>query len=311
VPKLKAALDIKNLKKELRDDLEASVAYKAGIVGKGVAGSRTTEPIPRLSQANCENIMESGTNASIVIGKDRPGSKLSGYGGRGDAGAGTVDIVAGRMSHNPAEVNAKNELIQANPDFKIDASRIYISQKTDVDDNFDLAEGKIGNSKARSAIAIKSDAIRLIAREGIKLVTGTDIKNSTGENIISVSGIDLIAGNDDEILQPLVLGTNLNDSLNKLTDFVDKLSGIVSGAITYQMKFNTKVMTHTHITAFFGTPTAPSEALIPAGIEVMKNHGTKTIAGIVKFRTNLKFHKQTYYAVSGAKYINSSFNNTN
>ena len=273
MPKLKAALDIKNLKKELRDDLEASVAYKAGIVGKGVAGSRTTEPIPRLSQANCENIMESGTNASIVIGKDRPGSKLSGYGGRGDAGAGTIDIVAGRMSHNPAEVNAKNELIQANPDFKIDASRIYISQKTDVDDNFDLAEGKIGNSKARSAIAIKSDAIRLIAREGIKLVTGTDI--------------------------------------NKLTDFVDKLSGIVSGAITYQMKFNTKVMTHTHITAFFGTPTAPSEALIPAGIEVMKNHGTKTIAGIVKFRTNLKFHKQTYYAVSGAKYINSSFNNTN
>lgn len=311
MPKLKSALNTKNLRKELLDDLESSPAYKSGLIGKGVGGSRTTEPIPRFSQAECENVLESGTNASIVIGKDRPGSKLSGYGGRGDSGAGTLDIVAGRMSHNPAEVNNKNEPVQANPDFKIDASRIYISQKTDVDDNFDLTDGKIGNSKARSAIAIKSDAVRLIAREGIKLVTGTDTKNSTGEKIISVAGIDLIAGNDDEILQPLVLGSNVNDSLNKLTDYVDKLAGIVSGAITYQMKFNTKVMSHTHITCFFGTPTAPSEALIPAGIEVMKNHGTKTIAGIVKFRTNLKFHKQTYYAVSGAKYINSSFNNTN
>ena len=59
------------------------------------------------------------------------------------------------------------------------------------------------------------------------------------------------------------------------------------------MKINQKVMTHTHITAFFGTPTTPSEALVPAGIEVMKNHGAKTISGIVKYRTNLKFYKQT------------------
>ena len=311
MPKLKRALDIEKLKKNVKNDLESSPAYLSGLIGKGVAGSRTAEPIPRFAQSECEKVLESGTNASIVIGKDRPGSKLSGYGGRGDSGAGTLDIVAGRMSHNPSRANDNDEDIQANPDFKMDASRMYISQKTDLDDNFDIADGKVGNSKARAGIAIKSDAIRIIAREGIKLVTGTDTKNSSGENIISVSGIDLIAGNDDEILQPLVLGTNVNESLNKLSDFVDKLSGIVSSAITYQMKFNTKVMSHTHITCFFGTPTAPSEALIPAGIEVMKNHGTKTIAGIVKFRTNLKFHKQTYYAVSGAKYINSSFNNTN
>ena len=311
MPRLKSALNIDNLKQELKKEIESVPSYISGLIGKGVANSRTTEPIPRFAVSDCELVLEAGTNASIVIGKDRPGSKLSGYGGRGDSGAGTLDLVAGRMSHNPARVNANNEDISANPDFKIDASRIYISQKTDIDDNFDLADGKIGKSMARAGIALKSDAIRIIGREGIKLVTATDVKNSTGEKVISIAGIDLIAGNDDEILQPLVLGNNINESLNKLTDFVDKLAGIVSSAITYQMKFNQKTMSHTHITAFFGTPTAPSEALIPAGIEVMKNHGTKTIAGIVKFRTNLTFHKQTYYAVSGAKYINSSFNNTN
>ena len=121
----------------------------------------------------------------------------------------------------------------------------------------------------------------------------------------------MIACNDDENIQPLVLGNNVNESLEKMADFVDKLAGIVSSAIVYQMKFNTKVASHTHLTAFYGTPTAPSEVLVPAGVQVAKDLGIKTVKDIFKFRTNIKFHKQTYYAVSGKKYINSRHNNTN
>lgn len=308
MPNLKAALDIENLKKELQEDLNSTPAYIKGIAGKGIAGSKTSEPTPQFAQSKTEKIFENGTNACIVAGKDRPSSVFSGYGGRGDSGAGTLDLIAGRMSHAPSGVNNQNEEVRANPDFKLDASRIYISQKTDIDDNFDLVDGKVGRSAARSGIAIKSDAVRFIAREGIKLVTGTDVKNSTGEDVISVAGIDLIAGNDDENLQPLVLGDNVNESLNKLTDYVSKLSGIVQDVITYQMKYNMKIQTHTHITAFFGTPTAPSEALVSAGIDAAMDLG-KCTKNIIKFRTNLNFHKQTYYAVSGKKYINSSFNN--
>lgn len=311
MPKLKSALNLEGLKTKIREDLESSPTYLQGQLGKGAANSKTNEPTPDFAQSEAEKILENGSNAFVVLGKDRPGSLLSGYGGRGDAGAGTVDIVAGRMSHKPSQVDSQGKELRANPDLKLDASRIYVSQKTDIDDNFDLVDGKLGNSKARAAIGMKSDAIRIIGREGIKMVTGTDIKNSTGEQILSVAGIDLIAGNDDTDLQPIPLGTNLNESLEKLTNFVDKLAGIVSSAITYQMKFNSKVAAHTHITAFFGTPTAPSEALIPAGISVAADHGTKTIPDLIKFRTNMKFHKQTYYAVSGKKYINSSFNNTN
>ena len=47
-----------------------------------------------------------------------------------------------------------------------------------------------------------------------------------------------------------------------------------------------------------------------ARVEAATNLGGKN-QSIVKYRTNLKFHKQTYYAVSGKKYINSSFNTTN
>ena len=310
MPTLKSALSIENLKNQLKIDLESTPAYLKGIAGKGIAGGRTTEPIPQYAVAKTEKVFENGTNAFIVAGKDRPGSVFSGYGGRGDSGTGTLDLIAGRMSHNPSSVNDQNQEVRANPDFKLDASRVYISQKTDVDDNFDLVDGKIGRSTARSAIAVKSDAIRIIGREGIKIVTGTDVKNSTGEDILSVAGIDLIAGNDDENLQPLVLGKNVNESLNKLTDYVSKLAGILQDVITYQMKYNMKVQTHTHITAFFGTPTAPSEALLSAGIDAAVDLG-KCTKNAIKFRTNLNFHKQTYYAVSGKKYINSSFNNVN
>ena len=88
--------------------------------------------------------------------------------------------------------------------------------------------------------------------------------------------------------------------MNKLTDYVSKLSGIVQDVITYQMKYNMKIQTHTHI-AFFGTPTAPSEVLLTAGIDAAMDLG-KCTKNLIKFRTNLKFHKQTYYAVSGKVY---------
>jgi len=311
MPRFKKALNIENLKKLHKEDILSSPDYINNVFGRGIAGSKVSEPLPQFTQAQAEKVIENGTNAYMVVGKDRPGSLLSGYGGRGDSGAGTIDLVTGRMSHNPSAVSDSDENLKADPDFKLDASRIYISQKTDIDDNFDLVTGKVGRSTATSGIGIKSDAVRMIGREGIKLVTGTDVKGSHGEDILSVSGIDLIAGNDDEGLQPLVLGDNVNESLEKMADFVDKLAGIVSSAIVYQMKFNTKVAAHTHITAFFGTPTAPSEILVPAGVQIAKDLGTKTVKDIVKFRTNIKFHKQTYYAVSGKKYINSRHNNTN
>lgn len=311
MPRLKKALELDNIDKQLRKKLENSPAYTAQSIGKGSAGKRVTEAFPDFYAAAAERVLENGTNAYVVIGKDRPGSILSGYGGRGDSGAGTLDFVAGRMSHKPMYKNEYGEDIMIDPSFKLDASRIYVSQKTDIDDNFDIAKGKVGNSFAKAGLAIKSDAVRIISRDGIKIVTGTDLKDSNGEDIRSVSGIDLIAGNDGESLQPLVLGNNINESLNELCNHVDKLAGILSTAITYQMKFNTKVAAHTHISPFYGISTAPSETLISAGAEVTTNLGSKSIQSIVKFRTNVKFHKQTYYAVSGGKYINSSFNTTN
>ena len=45
------------------------------------------------------------------------------------------------------------------PDFEIDAARVYISQKTDVDKNFKLPNGSMGSSEAKSSVALKADRV--------------------------------------------------------------------------------------------------------------------------------------------------------
>ena len=59
-----------------------------------------------------------------------------------------------------------------------DAARIYISQRADIDDYFDICDGFVGRSYSDSAIAMKADSIRVLARKGIKLVTQKNPRRS-------------------------------------------------------------------------------------------------------------------------------------
>tara|TARA_Y100000592_G_scaffold46384_1_gene73651 strand:+ start:31395 stop:32324 length:930 start_codon:yes stop_codon:yes gene_type:complete len=303
-------VNINNLPSQTKSTMENSVAYKKGKGGSGIGISKMIEPYPEFAFADGEKMYKNG-NAYIMFGRDRPASKMSGYGGRGDTSAFTIDVVVGRMSGQEQSVSTEGERIFCDPNFKIDASRIYISQKTDVDENFGLITGVVGDSKSRAAIAIKSDAIRIIAREGIKLVTKTDLKNSQGGDIVSVKGIDLIAGNDDSELQPMVLGNNLTESLDVAFDLIDQFMGNFTSYLQYQMKFNSEIMQHYHISPFFGAPTSPSQTLVPAGITCMSEQAGKTLQAIASARYNLRNFKFTYLTPAGARYINSKFNNVN
>jgi len=155
------------------------------------------EPVPFFNKAPCELTIEGQNNTSIVLGRDRPSDMLSGYGGVGHTQAGAIDIVVGRMGPKPKMFDQNDNKWFTDPDFVKDSARIYISQKTDVDENFNLVTGKVGNAVVKSAIALKADGVRLIAREGIKLITSVDETNSQGGLNVAAVGIDLIAGNDE------------------------------------------------------------------------------------------------------------------
>jgi hypothetical protein len=180
-----------------------------------------------------------------------------------------------------------------------------------VDDNFGLANGQVGKVAAKSAIALKADGIRIIARESIKLITGTDATNSQGGGLQSVVGIDLIAGNDDTDLQPLVKGISLENALKQLVHRVSQLNGIVDGFLMSQMEMNEALTHHFHQSPFFGSPTTPSLTLVPRGIKVMVDQLAKTKRDLVSHKANLATYELTYLNPVGKNYINSRYNNTN
>jgi len=305
----KKAKNLEGSSIERISNISQSREYKEQLIQQGIFNESLLEPLPRYIQAGSEKVVAGPNNAYVILGRDRPASRMSGYGGRGDTQAGTVDIVVGLMGRLVKSVDENNEEIHVDKNFKEDSARVYISQKTDIDRNFGLVPGRVGLSEARSAVGIKADAVRIIGREGIKLVTRTDPYNSRGGNIDSVRGIDLIAGNDESDLQPIPKGDNLVQSLDRLVEHVKNMTGLFETILTNQMKFNQVLTAHVHI-GNLGAPTLPSAELIVAGVTTTISHITQDLLQIPFHRTNLETFKMNYLKPVGKKYINSRHNNT-
>ena len=206
----------------------------------------------------------SKNGAFVVLGTDRPSSMASGYGAKGSSRAASIDLVVGRMSSARGGKGVKDGTFVDN-NFAADAARIYISQQTDIDTNFGIVEGSIGNPRARSAIGIKADGVRIFGREGIKIVTGKGNgwrgfgfkgeTNSLGGKISQPApGIELIAGNNTEprkvygglfnpretieTLQPVAMGYNTRDALRELSGIIDEIFGIIQNFAQIQIAIN-------------------------------------------------------------------------
>jgi hypothetical protein len=301
---MKKAFDVENLPDSVKED-SAALNKAVFARSRGIAGDPLLEPIPKYLEAENEQVFQGNNNTYIVLGRDRPSSRISGYGGKGHTQCGSIDIVVGRMAHKP------KHNVWVDPNFSVDAARIYISQKTDIDKNFNLADGKMGPAEAKSGIGIKADGVRIIGREGIKLVTGTDGLNSQGGSVDTTFGIDIIAGNNDEGLQPMVKGTNLAIALDRMTKHLEKLSGIVSAFLKTQSTYNTAIAGHFHISPFYGSPTTPSSIVSQQAGQTSMNLLNDCVLGLQKFKTNLVNYRQTYLKPHGDKYINSRYNNVN
>jgi hypothetical protein len=225
-------LERSKLPSEEKDRIDAAKSSADGTINAGLNGSAMIEPVPAYDVAECETVLSGQNNSWIVLGRDRPYSKASGYGGSGGTQCGMIDLVVGRRPLDSKTIT--------NPNFISDAARIYISQRTDIDNNMQLASGRVGQSISRSAIGMKADDIRIVARRGIKIVTGVDRKNSRDERNRTILGIDLIAGNDDgesgvlssvlsePKLQPLLLGHNTRNAMFDTVGAITELGSIVN-----------------------------------------------------------------------------------
>ena len=280
------------------------------INNSGLYNTHLPEANPNYNRTNSEKIIHGSNNQFIIMGRDRPRGTDSGYGGLGNSHAGCIDIIAGMSGMLAREVDLEGESVFTDKSPELDAARIYISQRTNIDENFNLVHGRVGSPRTRSGIAIKADGIRVIARDGIKLVTGTDTYNSQGVKINVRSGIDLIAGNEETGLQPLVKGENLVLALGEIIDYVTQLTGIVTLLQHSYGQILASLATHVHVSTAPGTPVSPSPDLAAMVLTQIGNM-TMIASDMVTHQKNSVMLKGQYLFPAGEGYINSKYNTTN
>ncbi len=296
---------VSDLTKEQMQKIPDYAKHNSGLFNKHIV-----EPVPNFNSTEAEKVVKGYHNSFIVLGRDRPRDVKSGYGGIGSTHCGTIDLIAGLNSVRAREVNEENEIVYTDKSPELDAARIYMSQRTDIDNNFNLPGGSVGQSEAKSGIAIKADAVRIIGRDGIKLVTGTDTYDSQGVRIDIQQGIDLIAGNNDEDLQPLVKGGNLVEALQEILDLIADLNGVVSGVLTMYTALVSALTLHTHIATAPGSPVTPSPDFAFSATSQAANL-SKLFVDILLHQKNTIGAKINYTAPVGDRFVNSIFNNTN
>jgi hypothetical protein len=212
-------------------------------VDPGMFCTEVDEPVPSFRRAECEKVISTSNNSYIVLGRDRNESLASGCGGQGWTGAGMIDMVVGRAAvYSAGEKQPLGPENLIGPSFATDAARIYITQKSlGIDDYFGFTSRKV-DSYGKSAIALKADHTRVIARESVRIYAGPGAftgKKETNCNGVSLEHprIDLIAGNEGK-LQPAILGNNLVEHLSRTYDIIRDLIVAVKDIYQQLMSIN-------------------------------------------------------------------------
>jgi hypothetical protein len=236
----------------------------------GVGNERLPEIKPEPYNTGNSVRLNGKTNAIIDIASDAPTGPLSGRGGLGESGTATIDLVAGIGGSSPIDI-VSGRAVQSVKSFEIDSARIYVSQKTDIDEHLGLAPIKIKlinselptqGSTGYSAVAVKSDVIRLVARDNIIITTMNNGTLSTG-NSANPNGIDIIAGyyntGKRASLQPMVRGNSLVNFIEDIVKNIQELQTLVENVKNEQMKINRFLAQHTHEMRTYSQTNIPSD----------------------------------------------------
>tara|TARA_S200002703_G_scaffold84542_1_gene72922 strand:+ start:5495 stop:6445 length:951 start_codon:yes stop_codon:yes gene_type:complete len=278
----------------------------------GINGTPAFRELPAYNSIKSNKILNHN-NGFINICEDAPQGPGTGYSAFGTP-ASSVDIVCGRVTSIP-EVS-RNSKIFVNDNFLYDAARIYVSETTDLEDNFSMPQGDNIRQEAKSGIGAQADVIALKGKTGIKLTTGQyGERNSKGGKIRSGSGIELIAGTYTENLQPLVLGDNHVDSMIKIIKRINELTDAVIDLAQVHNNSILLLQSHSHplgVDPATGLPGAAPSPVLLGGLAL--NFTDNTVMGIMNGtvnKINLLFDDINYLSALGFSSVNSDLNRTN
>jgi hypothetical protein len=305
----------------------------------GVGGSRNLEIVPLYLQSEGEKVIYGqNSNTSIVLGKDRYASIMSGFGANGATQCSAIDIVVGRMSgleiRELPKINGSTQtgFLYVNSSFEHDAARLYLSEKADIDRYLGLfnstiqALARTDNSLvttreayAKSSAVLLSDHTRIVGRENVKLMTKYAGFNSRSGQAAADSGIHIIAGSvidsEDYSLQSMVKGENLAEAMMKILDFIEDLGNHLNNFITEQRDFNDNYLKHKHTLEDFWPIFRTSAPIIMDRIEgniinteILTQVQRELLETILQKRMYIFNNYLTHH---GSKFINSYFNKVN
>lgn len=312
-------------------------------------------------------------NNHIILGRDyAPNQKMKSSRSSRDReynsgfsnhmGASSIDLVAGRMSPFALEkisgqpfdympsFNTNSDLGDVkgveltngdHPGIVMDASRIYISQMTIVDQSFKITD-QIYTFNAptteivdaltaeefqssgtdpvspSSAIMIKSDKVRMHSRQDLKIVTGgpNEKYNSQGNLIKKNNGIHLIAENGEDRdgvplpQHPMVLGDNLVSCLSEFLKLVKQVNDRLDTFVEMQTQFNFTIGHGMDLLPVAMAPTVRDPRTqwqtIVSTIKGIQNRVDGLFIDINNFNRIHNYLKDT-----GEQYINSAHNTVN
>jgi hypothetical protein len=221
---------------------------------------KVVEKVPvKFTRRQGDVVYEGGNNTLLIMGTDRPGGPATGLGHSGakgnGKGTGTIHLVAGRKT--------------ADPDFAQDAAFIYISQKTDADDNLGTKNIEQG-STAKPAIIAKSTDLRLGASENIKIYIDDADKKKY-----------LFLGGDKAVLsmtEKTVLTLTSNNATLKVAGDAATVTIQIKSDGTVSIDAPTSVTVTTKTLAVDGNLTVSGQATIVG----LTSAGAITATGVIK-----------------------------
>jgi len=218
----------------------------------GLAGTTNLESLPDTIQASAEK-HEVHAGLRIIKGPYRK-KGIATISQRTQQSS--MRITAGPLGCMPDPVPEKNEQGETNlldPDNKLDAATFLITQHGNIQEDFNFAKGTLPARDGLSQIGMKADYVALSGRTGVSIISSTDSRTSVGEDN-AVHDINIIAGNDDSKLTPVVRGDQLKKYLIKLSEQLDMIIGCIDTLAVEQININKILSNHSH-TVFKGMMT--------------------------------------------------------
>lgn len=213
------------------------------------------------------------SGARISLTKDNYGHRGTGFGGAGGTMCEAIDIVAGSLS---CEKKIRTSKTKTRANFATDASRIYLTERGDIQKYFGTRLGSSPvsvSSEGKAGIGMKSDHVLVIGRERVRVLVGNGNFHGS-ESLVNGQGstapkIELCRTNATDS-QPAVLGDNLVEYLKILRNEIRDLRQMHVDLAVQLLEYQIALATHTHIGFGLGVvqtiPSIEAAAEVPGAV---------------------------------------------